>query len=501
MKKAFLYQERYFLMPDGIEDVDELVAACGDSETEFWECIEKKCIAPYFVKEFMVISRITLGDGEIYPCEVEILSMLEYNRRLRAKIEGYCDGCPNYEALTDSETSLQGHHEEMTLDGKCFLRQKATDGDPDFADLVDWFVQDFALLKPELEKLIDGGKLDEAMGKFEQAFAVRIFEPTPAVVLAKAEDGRYGCYFIGLFDDNDSLIKEYIVDELDNKYGKAWDFQHFLPKGVKTHESVMPKGISFERTDGDRPALEATIYVGDENPMRAYLYLCETIGEDRLHTACVSLASRSGVSDDMQSVSAFADEIDSVLEDYDQKEIMLPPVRAAANFENGEGEPPSVMINYRSDSLMFGFNLPVQDGAPALDIWNCGDILSMFGFDIARIIFKMPFDPFACDDPEEFECFLDEIDDICAYLGDSMCAKCFGQEYDNAEYAVDVMVLSFSKLMYKLRYLAPVMTKYDATLDVYTKNGKNGGRFKIDYSMQMLQSESELWQHVFGGEN
>ncbi len=484
------------MMPDGIDDVDELQALYGDSEFEVWECIEKKCLAPYFVKEFMVISRITLDDGEIYPCEVEILPMLEYNRRLRTLVEGHCNGCPGFGELTDSETSLQGHHEEITLDGKCFLRQKMLDYTPDFAEIIDDFVSYFGNLG--LEKLIDEGKIDDATMMFEAAFARMVFAPTPAVIITKAADGRYGCYFMGLFDDNDSLIKEYIVDELDNKYGKTWDFQHFLPKGTDTHESVPPKGISFERAEGDRPALEAVIYVGDENPIRAYLYLCEMIGEDRLHTSCVSLSSQSGVADGMQSVSAFADEIDSVLEDYDQKEIMLPPVRAAANFEDGEGEPPSVMINYRSDSLMFGFNLPVRECAPVLDIWNRGDILSMFEFDIARIRFKMPFDPFACDDPEEFECFLDEIDDVCAYLGDSTCAKCFGQEYDDSEYAVDVIVLSLPKLMYKLRYLTPMMTKYDAVLDIYSKNGKNGGSFKIDYSMQMLQSENALWQHVFG---
>ncbi len=499
MKKAFLYQERYFLMPDGIDDVDELTAVCGDSETEFWECIEKKCLAPYFVKEFMVISSITLGDGEIYPCEVEILSMLEYNKRLRSMVEGHCEGCPGFGALTDSETSLQGHHEEITLDGKCFLRQKMLDGTPDLSAMVDDFVSCFGDLG--LEKLIDDGKIDEATLMFEAAFARCLFAPTPAVIISKAADGRYGCYFIGLFDDSDSLIKEYIVDELDNRYGKAWDFQHFLPKGIKTHESVQPMGISFERVDGDRAALDVMIYVGDENPMRAYLYLCEMIGEDRLHTACASLASQSGSSNDMQSISAFASEIDSVLEEYEQKEIMLPPVRAAADFENGEGEPPSLMINYRSDSLMFGFNLPAQECAPALDIWSRDDILSMFELEIARIRFKMPFDPFLCDDPERFECFLDEVDDVCAYLGDSMCAKCFGQEYNGSEYDIDLIAISLPKLMYKLCYLAPMMIKYDAVLDVYTKNGKNGGRFKIDRFMQNILPESKLWQHAFGGEN
>lgn len=495
MKKAFLYHERYFLLPDGISDVDELLALYDGSEIELWECTERKCLAPYFVSEFMVISKVLLGEGEMYPCEVEILPMLEYNRRLRARIEGYCDGCPNYTALTESETSLQGHHEEMLLDGNCFLRQKTVDDTADFGLLVDWFVQDFTLLG--LEELIDLGKTDEATAEFEKAFAEHIFGPTPAVILTKAPDGRYGCYFIGLFDDNDSLIKEYIVDELDNRYGKTWDFQHFLPQGVTTGESVAPAGVSFERAEGDRASLNVTIFVGDENPMRAYLYLCELIGEDRFHTACSSLASQSGTSENMQTADALALEIDTVLEEYDPKEIMLPAVRAAANFENGEGEPPSVMINYRSDSLMFGFTVPAKESAPVLNVWNCDDIISMFALEIATMRFKLPFDPMLCEDPEQFECFLDEVDGVCAYLGDSMCAKCYGQVYDSAEYNVNLIVISMPRLMYKLHYLAPMLSRYGAELDVYTKDGKHGGRFMLDYSMQRIVSERDLWRREF----
>lgn len=491
MQKAFLYQERYFLLPEGINDVDELTALHGGDEIEVWECIEKKCMAPYFVNEFMVLSVITLGNGEIYPCEVEILSMLEYNRRLRARVEGYCDGCPNFGELTDSESSLQGHHEEITLDGKCFLREKAIARTPDLAMMVNWLVEDFPSLG--LEKLIDEGKTAEATAEFEKLFADTLFEPVPGVILTKAEDGRYGLYFIAMFDDSDSLIKEYIVDELDSRYGKTWDFQHFLPKGVLTHESAEPVGIVFERAEGERASLNATVYVGNGNPIRAYLYLCELIGEERLHTACSSLASSIGTADGMRSPSEFALEVDEVLEEYDEKEIALPAIRVAASFADGEGEPPSYMINYRSDCLMFAFTVPVSCGNTPLNIWNRGDIISMFGLEIARVRFKLPFNPLLCEDPEQFECFLDEIDSVCNYIGDSMCAKCYGQEYDSNEYAVDFIALSLPQLMYKLRYLSPMMTKYGAVLDVYTQSGKSGGRYEISYGMKKLMPENKLW--------
>ncbi|GEM_PF-3900928 len=485
MQKAFLYQERYFVLPDECNDVSEMLALYTNIPMEVWECVEKKCMAPYFVQEFMVLSTITLGDGDVYPCDVEIMSMLEYNRRLRRLVLSNCGGCALYGALTSSDSSLQGHHEERTLDNLCFKRIDADN--PDLSRAADWvndFVESFPTLG--LERMIDDGKMDDAVMTFADSFAHKAFYPPVPLILGKAGDGRYSCYMFGMFESTNSLLNEYVMDELDCKYKEKWDFQNYIPFGTHFDDAVKPLGIAFEVVRGERNYIDAVIYCGDASPMSSYLYLCETIGEDRMHNACGSFRSESGKSTDMQSVEEFADAVSECLQDLDAKDIMLPPNRALALFGDGEGEPPTKIINYRSDRLMFDFASKLADGKTPANVWEDENYFALYEMPLARLRLKMTTDPFTGENPDDFEHYLDEMDDIGMFLADSMCCKSFGQEYDRDEFVIDLIVLSLSELMYRLRYLTPKLKTFDAVLEIYSKGGKFDGKYRVGYDMKRL---------------
>ena len=194
MEKAFFYQNEYYLLPEDCTDTESLLWRHGDGKpfTVTMLC-ERKCMAPYFTSKAKKTVKLKLGrESVLYPCEVEILTQKEYNARLRVLVREKCEGCPNFGSLDETDASLEGHHEEISLDGVCFYRAAAESDDPDFFFVNTWILQTVKRFgELELEAMIDRGEYEAAEEKLSLLIAETAYHPVPPIWLLKdAKTGK-----------------------------------------------------------------------------------------------------------------------------------------------------------------------------------------------------------------------------------------------------------------------------------------------------------------------
>ena len=173
MEQAVYYRELYFLLPEGYADFDAFKAAVAAGPKPFAvkavvlredhkipdRGVEKGvCMAPYFLTGYHDgLSLLSIGDAEeLYPARVELLSQEEYNTRLRELVAGFCPGCTRYKPLTNRVQSLNGHFEEIALDGFCAFRVESKPAPRAFRQLLfsfGWFWKEFKFGEKDAEGL------------------------------------------------------------------------------------------------------------------------------------------------------------------------------------------------------------------------------------------------------------------------------------------------------------------------------------------------------------
>ena len=139
--QGFYYKEQYMLLPKGFETFDAFMAdlrskelparyetevLVDDHHARNYTVIKGRSMAPYFLSGYHddpCTIQITYPD-EVYPVQVELMDQTEYNTRLRELINGYCPGCTKFKPLSNRVQSLNGHFEELPLDGTCLYREE-----------------------------------------------------------------------------------------------------------------------------------------------------------------------------------------------------------------------------------------------------------------------------------------------------------------------------------------------------------------------------------------
>ncbi len=137
--QAVFYIDRYFLLPEGYPDFAAFKRAAEQAEAPFAVSaaalredhgIESRdvqkglSLAPYFITGYHdEPTEIRITDpSALYPAEVTLLTQAEYNTRLRELVGSFCPGCIRFGKLTEKEKSLNGHFQELCLDGYCAYR-------------------------------------------------------------------------------------------------------------------------------------------------------------------------------------------------------------------------------------------------------------------------------------------------------------------------------------------------------------------------------------------
>ncbi len=141
MYNAIFYQDSYALLPEGFLTFEAFMADLRSRpspvtypmipllENNRIRCGEKlrgRCMAPCFLSGVNETPfPVTIHDPEaVYPVEVERMPMDAYNARLREVILRHCPGCDGYTPIDGADESLDGHHDEISLNGVCFYRHE-----------------------------------------------------------------------------------------------------------------------------------------------------------------------------------------------------------------------------------------------------------------------------------------------------------------------------------------------------------------------------------------
>lgn len=142
MQSAIYYNDMYYLLPEEYCDHNmffkdlrdknfpaqfQMVALYENHNARNFTVIKGQSMAPYFLSGYHDEPiPITISNPEdVYPVEVEVMDQSEYNAKLREVINRVCPGCLRFKPLSNRVQSLNGHFEEMTLDGVCLFRQES----------------------------------------------------------------------------------------------------------------------------------------------------------------------------------------------------------------------------------------------------------------------------------------------------------------------------------------------------------------------------------------
>lgn len=139
MQDAIYYAGAYLTLPEGFDSFAAFKAYAESAalplsikthvlregqNIPLWTVEKGICMAPYFIDGYFdTPSTVLIEDpSQLFPTQVELLSQEEYNRRLRELVLAYCPGCIRYKPLSNRVQSLNGHFEEISLDGFCAFR-------------------------------------------------------------------------------------------------------------------------------------------------------------------------------------------------------------------------------------------------------------------------------------------------------------------------------------------------------------------------------------------
>ena len=141
VSNAFYYEDNYYLLPNKFPDYSSFLDAVHngtlpmelhaiplreDHGIRNFSVTKGRSMAPYFLRGYndAPCSVVITNADNIYPVHAEIYSQEEYNAKLRELILKNCPGCLRYKPLSNRVQSLNGHFEEMSLDGVCLFRQE-----------------------------------------------------------------------------------------------------------------------------------------------------------------------------------------------------------------------------------------------------------------------------------------------------------------------------------------------------------------------------------------
>lgn len=112
----------YCEFPEGVSDINSFADYMNEhfhSYVKLTSFSEANCVPPYFIeeeKETAYINASTIGG--FVEKEIVVLPREEYEKRLRKVVAQKCVHCKHYteNLLGDN---LQGHRDEISLDGEC----------------------------------------------------------------------------------------------------------------------------------------------------------------------------------------------------------------------------------------------------------------------------------------------------------------------------------------------------------------------------------------------
>ena len=126
--KLLKLDSEHYAFPKGINNIDEFAKFANENNQKFVKLTmysDMHCVAPYFVEEDKKTVFVNLGQVTwIEEVDGEVMSRVEYERRLRDIVRKKCATCDHFKGDFDN---LDGHYDTLSLDGYCWRYENTTE--------------------------------------------------------------------------------------------------------------------------------------------------------------------------------------------------------------------------------------------------------------------------------------------------------------------------------------------------------------------------------------
>ncbi len=503
---AFFYDNQYYLFPESYGTVEALANAVADGlgEITLTRLNDTKCMAPYFSNKAPEKVLLTIDHEKfIFPCEVELMTQAEYDNRLRKVVTAFCPGCPNFSDAED----LTGHHEEISLDSVCFIRDHSNGAYP-VNVWIDRFVDVFDPV--EYGQLIDSEQYEEAAARWEEELSETAIDIVPPVYFTK-EDGKYALYTTTYLEHEDRLLMEYLMKQLNEAYNETWVFSHYLPRGFFAAEACEPASVLLEPVEGTpTPVFDITLYATEpESAAPYYLWLCGALGEDIFHAVCngLHILPDDDVDENALSPDEAANVILHLTEDMPEQQLVMPSPSMLCTLKEDfdydeERDGPldedtfnqeMVIHSIRSKRLYDTFLRPIHEGdIPTASPWGEPCNMTFLKLPILRLLFDTPAESMDQTNEPFMADYMKRLQNLFDILKDQHLTSLFYQRHEAGYMEVAGLVYHLPGLLYTLRRCAPIFACCPGEAYIYTMDGEAGGRFALGKTVIRLSTESEL---------
>lgn len=485
--KAFFYDYKYYLLPEGCNGVEDVKAL---KFAEVKRLKEENCMAPNFVygceeTEFLEIE----APGRVFEATVNFYTAEEYNDVLRGQVEKRCPGCDRY--IDDGEAELKGHHREMSLEGVCYSRVGKEDPAP-FTLWARWLWERVAENADRLAEMIgrnDQTGISRLINRWLNCFFV-----DPQFYGGTTEEGRYClCMSAEKYPQAGlravlKMLADTANAPLSPLAAAGWTVYPYFPKGIyvpklRPDYFKRPPRI-FYSEESETGEAEIVIYdknVGkwsDETLGRRksaiYRYLCHYVGEDVLLAGSTSISFAEELPTEGRQISA--EELAGLLE------------RRAKEIYEGELPFPAPLYLQAADAEIDA--LPFKEGVqtwaticPEMSPESLSEspeanntLFEDFGIVYAYIYLPASWaDDFGAKKKEALDWYLGHADEYPAPItlpeNKEVFVKHVGVVFAQSGLCEDCMVFDEKEFFRVLRNLAPVLTGLGAKIVTVKRDG------------------------------
>lgn len=478
-KSAFFYKNAHYLLPEGCKDFADFQKHFCDGKTfSTIRLFEKKCQAPYFVIENSEIQKVSITE-KVYDAGVYLMSQKEYNKFLRLAVEEKCGNCPNFGTLTENDNSLDGHHEEISLEKVCYFKEMAENQYKaeyiDFSENINTFINNIVSNLSNYEKLIDSGKTKKVKDAIEEEIWQNFLEFDTTIFVGKKEDNTgYYFYYSSNMDATKALIMKVVFDKLKIMTKNTnWEINDHIPKGFFPKKAKKPKRINWKEIEFERKFYILQFDKDDSDSIENYiLWLCGALGEDTFRSFCEGIEVVEHLKTD-KKIETFISNIETYCQTLNTAPITFPQAVVSTRNHGDNIENVSVCTTLSSDLMEYTNSLENNPHLPT--DWHKGLCL---GYNYLSI-FKLEFN---LQEKNDFSNILqssqnediDAIMNTTNYLKENLIGTLFAFELMQDKYLIYGLIFNIAKFKMAINYLKPLLSQYKAKVTIFTNSNKKG---------------------------
>lgn len=456
---AFYYDENYYLVPKEYANFNQFKASLVPNSTIALQCLKQNnCLAPYFVEEEIENVILMIKDPtRIFKVEITILTREKYDEKLRKLVKKTCVGCKRY---GNDFNDLTGHHQELTLDNVCKLKELSNETHYSFKLAVQQFWDLFIKYEDDIISLIETNEAEKFVSELMKKNLGGL--SSLDMQLRKYND-KYIFMYSYASNPTLNLLVEYVISRFPKDYLVDWLVYSYFPKNLYIYKSNSNYDANkhlplfkLTRTSYDESLYDMEVKMikdtdNDNTEINEiYRFISSKIGEDRL---LASVAKYKFGFDDLDNTINF-DEFSRVIDDNMRNPLAKERLNSLNiahfelnDFDNNGYRDRKQYLDTRSIELSNYILYKLKS-----DLIN--RVLTEFDVEVVTIILNIKR-----DEVSELDYVFNSV--ISSLVTKGIC-KLIGFSNEIDKVYIDLLSFSRFELRHNLRNMFPVFMNYDA---------------------------------------